>query len=220
MLGLTARAAHRAIRVDPRPFITDDASTVTLNGVTAQRGSASAYDVGFSGTAGYGVTNSQNTTGAALRVRATNSTPVPTCTPETVYAEAESGAVSAPMQVRTDATASGGAFVTVAAGNNSTSAAPAGGATAIQVSVAHGGGYHLWGRVIDPTDKDDSFWVRVDGGAYAAVNNLPLGTGWHWAPLGPALNLPAGAHTVTIVYREDGAELDRVAVSNDPGFTG
>ena len=66
---------------DGRPaFITDDASGVTLDGVTAQRGSSSAYDVEFSGTAGYRLTDSQNTTGGALRVKATNSTqyrPVP-----------------------------------------------------------------------------------------------------------------------------------------------
>jgi hypothetical protein len=61
---------------DGRPaFITDDAAWVALGGVVAQRGSGSAYDVGFSGVNGYVVRGSANTSGGALRVRATDSAP-------------------------------------------------------------------------------------------------------------------------------------------------
>ena len=61
---------------DGRPaFRTDDASAVRLDGVTLQRGSASPYDVGFTHVIGFAVTNTTTTTGAAPRIRATNSTP-------------------------------------------------------------------------------------------------------------------------------------------------
>jgi polygalacturonase len=63
-------------RTDGRPaFLTDDGSSVRLDGVTLQRGSASAYDIGFNAVAGYSVSNTVTTTGAAPRIRATNSTP-------------------------------------------------------------------------------------------------------------------------------------------------
>src|SRR5262249_35635445 len=63
-------------QADGRPaYITDDASTVSLDGVTFQRGASSPYDLGFSGVTGFSVTNTKSTTGAAPRIRATNSTP-------------------------------------------------------------------------------------------------------------------------------------------------
>jgi hypothetical protein len=31
-------------------------------------------------------------------------------------------------------------------------------------------------------------------------------------------NLTGGSHTLTIAYREDGAKLDKVLVTNDSGF--
>ncbi|OLB75873.1 MAG: hypothetical protein AUI14_20155 [Actinobacteria bacterium 13_2_20CM_2_71_6] len=63
-------------RDDGRPaFLTDDGVNVSLDGATMARGAASPYDVGFSHVTGYAVTNSATTTGAAPRIRATNSTP-------------------------------------------------------------------------------------------------------------------------------------------------
>ena len=60
---------------DNRPaFRTDDATAVSLDTVTAQRGTGSPYDVGFGHVTGYSVTNSQNTAGSALRIQATSST--------------------------------------------------------------------------------------------------------------------------------------------------
>jgi polygalacturonase len=64
-------------RTDGRPaFIADDGATVTLDGVVAERGTGSPYDVGFSRITGYAVRGSSNTGGGALRVRATGSTPL------------------------------------------------------------------------------------------------------------------------------------------------
>ena len=55
---------------DGRPaFQTTDGSAVSLNTVVVQRGSGSAYDVGFFSSTGQNVTNSSTTTGAPLRVK-------------------------------------------------------------------------------------------------------------------------------------------------------
>jgi hypothetical protein len=111
----------------------------------------------------------------------------------------------------------------VAAGTNSNSAAPSNGSSVIPFNVTGAGTYKLWGRVMAPTNKDDSFWVRVDGGTWVNWNDITPGGSWHWANVtndassdAPILvNLAAGAHTISFAYREDGTRLDRVLVTND-----
>ncbi|MEZ0072442.1 glycosyl hydrolase family 28 protein [Planotetraspora sp. GP83] len=144
----------------------------------------------------------------------------------TVTAEAESGTVTAPMQVASDAAAWGGQYVTVAPGNNSTGSAPSNGSTVIPFSVSAAGTYRFWGRVIAPANTDDSFWVRVDGGSWVNWNDITTGAAWHWAPVtndassdAPiTASLSAGSHTLTVAYREDGAKLDRVLITDDAGL--
>ncbi|WP_431900317.1 glycosyl hydrolase family 28 protein [Nonomuraea sp. bgisy101] len=215
--GLSIKSEMRFDSNDNRPaFIVDDGSNVRLD-VIAQRGAGSAYDVGVSGISGYAVTGA-NTTGGALRVRATNSTPVPG-NPVSLYGEAESGTVTAPMQTLQDPAASGGSYVSVAPGNNSQTAAPPTGHATLTFAVPDPGTFTVWARVITPTTSDDSFWVRSDGGSWTSWNGIPLGSAWHWARLPVTYDLNAGTHTVTFAYREDGARLDRVAISSDPAFT-
>jgi len=68
--------AVRFDRDDGRPaFRTDDASTVKLAGVVLARGGGSPYDIGFTRVAGWTVTDTRTTTGAAPRIRATSSPP-------------------------------------------------------------------------------------------------------------------------------------------------
>src|SRR6185436_15003886 len=107
----------------------------------------------------------------------------PPPTTVTVTAEAESGTVTAPMQVQADSAASGGQAVTVAAGNNSKSTPPSNGSTVVPFTVGSAGTYKVWGRVIAPTDDDDSFWVRLDNGTWTDWNDITAGSSWHWAPV-------------------------------------
>jgi hypothetical protein len=87
------------------------------------------------------------------------------------------------------------------------------------------------GRIITPLDSSDSFWVRMDGGTwYQWNNNFPIDA-WTWQPVhdammgDPAMGVPhpvvvfpltAGAHTLDIAYREVGAWLDKIVITNDP----
>lgn len=218
--GLTFDGGSRATFEDNdgRPgFIVDDGSNVKLEGVVAERGSSSAYDVGVRGVSGYTVTGA-NTSGGALRVRATNSTPTPG-NPVTLYGEPESGTVTAPMRAESDPAASGGSYVTVAPGNNSKTSAPSTGHATLTFAVPEQGAYKVYARVIAANDGDDSFWVRLDGGAWTQWNGIPLGTSWHWAAVPATAGLSPGPHTVAFAYREDGAKLDRVALTSDPAFT-
>jgi hypothetical protein len=91
-------------------------------------------------------------------------------------------------------------------------------------TVASAGTVKVWGRVLTPTDKEDSYWVRVDGGAWTQWNNIPLGSSWHWddvhdstaSDAAVSYDLAARPHTVTFAYREDGTQLDRVVITSDP----
>src|SRR5689334_14642149 len=76
-----------------------------------------------------------------------------------LWPEAESGTISSPLRIDTASLASGGAFIQVTPGNNSTAAAPTSGQASYAFSVPTSGTYKVWGRVIAPTTSDDSFWV-------------------------------------------------------------
>lgn len=142
----------------------------------------------------------------------------------TFWIEAESGTIEAPMQTGTDAAASGGSFVQVdPATAGSTAAAPPTGKVTFDFTVEEAGTYRVWGRVIAPIDANDSFWVRMDGGTWYQWNNLSPRTAWDWDDVHDSMmadalvtwDLPAGAHTLDIAYREPMAQLDKIVITND-----
>jgi lysophospholipase L1-like esterase len=114
----------------------------------------------------------------------------------------------------TDAVASNGKYITVQAGVQSLSAAPAdsAGLIVIPFTVTKDTTYHIFGRVNCPTYDDDSFWAKVDDSAFVNCNGLKT-SGWEWVRLTGYL-LTKGGHILTIGYREDGACLDKLCVSN------
>jgi glucose/arabinose dehydrogenase len=149
--------------------------------------------------------------------------PPPPVTPFSLYLEAEAATITAPLQNLADAAASGGRYIAVVAGTNSLGAAPAGGRATWSFSAGSPGTYRFWGRIINPTTNDDSFWARVDGGTWIKWNDtLPYSAVWQWVRLhnsdaaGAIFEVPltAGAHTFEMAYREDGARLDRVYLTN------
>jgi hypothetical protein len=74
--------------------------------------------------------------------------------------------------------------------------------------------YYLFARVNCPSANDDSFWVKIDDGSFTQANGL--GTkGWEWVKLSSA-NLKPGEHMLTMTYREDGALLDKIAITTYP----
>ncbi len=54
----------------------------------------------------------------------------------------------------------------------------------------------------------------MGNGNFRMFNNL-ITQGWSWVKL-DVFHLEAGKHQLTIGYREDGAKLDKVSISNDP----
>ncbi|MBB4079947.1 hypothetical protein GGR28_002574 [Lewinella aquimaris] len=77
------------------------------------------------------------------------------------------------------------------------------------------GTYYLQARISAPTNLDDSYYVRVNGGEwYAWKTGIRQGVGFRWNmyPGGP-ITLNAGSNTIDFAYREDGAQLDKVYLS-------
>ncbi len=135
---------------------------------------------------------------------------------ETVILEAELGEVGADWEVGKTDGASKGNFLEVKAGKQSLDAAPSGkqGVVDLEFEVKQGGPYALFARLNCASADDDSFWIRMGNGNFRMFNNL-ITQGWSWVKL-DVFHLEAGKHQLTIGYREDGAKLDKVSISNDP----
>jgi hypothetical protein len=108
--------------------------------------------------------------------------------------------------------------------------APTDAAYAIRFSaeVTSAGSYDLFARVAVTGPDGDSFWVRVNGGAWIrwekiGYPNYPAG--WSWQLVGEATGddpsipvtffLDAGSNTVEFVYREPGLRLDKVLLAQN-----
>jgi hypothetical protein len=52
----------------------------------------------------------------------------------------------------------------------------------------------------------------MDSGAWINWNNI-TNTSWTWVQLSTTLSLSAGSHTLTVAYREDGAQLDKLNIT-------
>ena len=134
---------------------------------------------------------------------------------ETLTFEAEGATVGSNWEITADDQASNGRFAAVRPGTESIAAAPTGTESAITLpfTVKTADDYSVFARLNCPSADDDSFWVKMDDGAFMMLNGL--GTrGWDWVKLSN-FPLTAGEHTLKIAYREDGAKLDKISISND-----
>jgi Carbohydrate binding module (family 6) len=67
-----------------------------------------------------------------------------------------------------------------------------------------------------PNAADDSFYFKLDAGAWVTQNNAS-GSGWLTYTPATFNGLGAGSHTLRILRREDGAKLDRVVLTPSAG---
>lgn len=151
----------------------------------------------------------------------------------TFIVEAETAQLSGLMIKNNDPLqASGGEFIytmkNAALVNNLMGTPTADGTATFTFNLTNAGTYFLWvkGRGID--DSSDSVFLRVNG-ALAATGGMAPGV-WNgvrtngnafvWIQAPVQLNLAPGANTITIERRELGTELDMVALTLEPTFTG
>jgi len=151
-----------------------------------------------------------------------------------ILREAESAdTMTAPLQILDRADASGGKYVAVVPGNNSSSNPPANG-RATYVFQVKGGVYKIIARVIAPSGSDDSFWLRIQGATTQTTNHasgwvrwgVQNGSSWHWAEVqsmddgGQTVHftMAAGTYTMELAYREDGTLLDSFLITDNLGL--
>ena len=142
--------------------------------------------------------------------------------------EAEAAAVVVPpFRADADADASGGRFLWVPGEPGG----KGGSGTARALWLVHvpkAGDYYLWGRVQTPTPDDDSFFVGVRQGGREVLPRSDWHTGvhgkWEWAAVTAGaerrpltLRLEAGAALLEVWCREDGARLDALVLTAEPG---
>ena len=137
-----------------------------------------------------------------------------------VWLEAECATVGNLFDIVDDANASNGKYVTVKAGNNTLNdaATDAAGWLTFDFDVEESGEYSLYARLICPNANDDSYWLKMDDQGYSMWNGIGPGNSWFWESFTSTFNLDAGTHTLTISYREDGAKLDKLWLTNQPSL--
>ncbi|MCH8218117.1 MAG: hypothetical protein IH892_15270 [Planctomycetes bacterium] len=154
----------------------------------------------------------------------------PTASEPLSWFEAESGAITAPMQVFSDSpTASAGQHIGTEDGiGDQNNNPPADGVATYSFDVPADGVYRLAIRVII-TGGSNSFWFRIPGmvtnttnhaSGWVRFNGISDGDAWHWDEVRSSddgdsvveFTLTAGTHTLEVARREDGALLDAITV--------
>lgn len=136
-----------------------------------------------------------------------------------IYIEAE-GFVNAsnfsPFVVGSDVTASSGRYIAVPNGAGSlwSASGSAKGQAQYNFSTSTTATVDLWARVNFPNANDDSFFYKLDSGAWGTQNSATT-TGWAWRKIASFPGVPGGNHTITILRREDGSKIDRLFVSTN-----
>jgi hypothetical protein len=180
----------------------------TLNIATASSTVVGTYPITVIGTGG-----------GVARTTTFNLSVTSPASASTVFLEAESGTLTAPMVIRTVSTASNGKYVEVPEGSgNNFKDGTSGGAGQVRftISIPQAGTRALWARTIAANGNSDSFYVTRNG-TLVKEWSVPSSTTWKWNKVGN-LSLPSGNVNLAFRQREDGTKLDQIILTSDLGF--
>jgi len=129
-----------------------------------------------------------------------------------VMLEPECGTVGTNWTVFANGAVSHGKYVTAASGLSSPSTPPPtiDDLITIPFSVTNSVSYTLLGRMSCPSPGSDSFWVKMDDGAWTLYDGL-ITSSWQWKAMG-SYPLDSGSHTLYIGYAKAGALLDKLSI--------
>ena len=131
---------------------------------------------------------------------------------ESHYFEAECGTVGDDWEIVFDVTASNAHYISVLDGIQSLESAATESLAEYPFTITKDSTYYLYARLNYPSYDDDSFWAQVDNGDFTMYNGL-VTSGWQWVLL-DSFDLAPGEHMLNISYREDGAKLDKICLTN------
>lgn len=133
---------------------------------------------------------------------------------ETSYCEPECGTVGENWRIQEDSYASNEGYITATPGLENISDAPTDDASFVTMNfnVSADGEYYIYGRFKNLAAEDDSYWLKIDDGAFELLDGLTTST-WEWLEL-KSQQLSAGEHTISISFGEDGGYFDKLAIKN------
>ncbi|MEL6986431.1 MAG: DUF5060 domain-containing protein, partial [Bacteroidota bacterium] len=144
--------------------------------------------------------------------------------------EAESAAIGSQWTTVTDSAACNCSYMLPPAGQSAFPSAPSNPEDRLRftLNLEQAGVYKIYARVWTTNDGDDSFWVRANNGTWQKWNkiNFPYTlNGYQWARVGNWVsgdfatpvdfNLIAGTNTVDFAWRESGAKLDKIFITQE-----
>jgi len=148
--------------------------------------------------------------------------PTPPASPIYTWIEAEETALTLPMAVTTDTSASAQGYIstssTTATNNPNALTTPS---AQYSFPAAVSGTYYFWARVQASDTSSDSFWFGLDGQPPGAYSNITIPAPykqWNWSKIGVS-KLTPGNHLINITYREAGAKIDKFLVTTATGYT-
>ncbi len=133
-----------------------------------------------------------------------------------IRAEAETGVITGPIEIRNDNDASRGKYVVYPLGQSADATVK------ISFKITKAGNYYIWTRSRKNSLPFGRWSVKIDGGA--AIDYIVFDgearNFWDWDLLSDnTFNLAAGNHTIEFsVLRED-TWLDKILLITDPNFT-
>jgi len=144
-----------------------------------------------------------------------------------IWLEAESGVLTAPMQIATDMNASENHFIYVPNGSGSNG----NGKTEYTINIPKAGNYIIWVRALSSTGSEDSFYLLMDDGRERLWDCLHDGRSsqWKWDQVTERGNgsynnpqydpsifaLTEGEHRLIVKEKEGGAKLDLLLLTTD-----
>jgi len=124
--------------------------------------------------------------------------------------------LSGPMSVAEERHASGGRCLEVPLGAGSPPKAPEGSAH-YAFNVKEAGRYKPWLRAKWTDSCANSISVALNGGAAEIAGNDGTYGEWHWVS-GKPVELKAGEHTLDLLHREDGIQIDQIALAGSEAY--
>jgi hypothetical protein len=85
------------------------------------------------------------------------------------------------------------------------------------VKIEKSAPYRLWLRAWWSDGCANAFAAAFDGATEHLVGNDGTYHAWHWVS-GPVFDLQSGVHTLAVLERKDGVELDQLLLANDDGL--
>ena len=127
---------------------------------------------------------------------------------------------------RPDIHASGGQYISVRDGMNSTDSPPGSGKFRYNFNIQNDDTYAIWGRTKTDDGNEDSFWMRMDGGEWIQWNNIRESDMWKWNEVHNSLEdgrpvlyrLSRGNHMLEFAYREENIALDKLLITNNINY--